>query len=57
LYHIVDINLLAMVSLLQDDRCSKCDTRVKINRLLKRMGARADPDLKKTKQEHLKVVE
>lgn len=48
-----------MVSLLQDDRFSKCDTRVKIKRLLKRMGARApaDPDLKKTKQEHLKVVE
>lgn len=45
-----------MVSLLQDDGCSKCDTRVKINRFLKRMGARADPDLKKTKQEHLKLV-
>ena len=29
----------------------------KINGLLERMGSRADPDIKKRKQEHLKVVE
>lgn len=52
------INLnLAMVFLLQEDRFSKCDTCVKINGLLERMGSRADPDIKKRKQEHLKVVE
>ena len=57
MYRIIGIILLEMVSSLQDDRFSKCDTCVKINGLLERMGARADPDFKKTKQEHLKVVE
>lgn len=48
---------LAMVFLLQEDRFSKCDTCVKVNGLLERMGSRADPDIMKRKQEHLKVVE
>ena len=45
-----------MVFLLQEDRFSKCDTCVKINGLLERVGSRADPDIMKRKQEHLKVV-